>query len=143
MSPFFKVQPVPCSLMAAPSAPASAGALLRSCSLPICRRSAAVPAALGGGGGSGGACTARGAHAFGGQFICASELRVFQLWTESQLIDSGKAEPNRTEHPPPPWRSVGFIPQISSGNRGKMLIRAETGAAPSPLQRKHGFVLKL
>lgn len=47
-----------------------------------------------------GARTERGAHAFGGRLIRASELRVFQVGTGSQLINSGEAEPNRPEHPP-------------------------------------------
>lgn len=105
MRVLFKVQPVSCSLTVAPSLSASAGEhrgspLLQPQYLPP----AVTPALGGGGGGKGGssrALTARGAHAFGGRFICASELRAFQEWTDSQL-SSGAADPDSDEDPLPP-----------------------------------------
>lgn len=94
----FKVQPVPCSLTVAPSLSASSGEH-RGSPLPQPQYlPPAVTPALGGGGGSSRALTARGAHAFGGRFICASELRAFQEWTDSQL-SSGAADPDSTEDP--------------------------------------------
>lgn len=49
---------------------------------------------------------------------------------------------NYTQRPPPPPFS-SLLLQLPPIKRGKMLIRAEAAAAPSPLQRKHGFLLKL
>lgn len=83
-------------------------------------------------------------HSGASSFVHLCRESVFQVWTESQLISSGAAEHKIwTEDNPDGLLGQFFPPQLSPIKRGKMLIRAETGAAPSPFQRKHGSLLKL